>query len=153
MAQCIGRKGEGRNVLEGRNDLALLLDVDTVLCKLSVYCVELFCCNFSPSRIDGQVPVGMLFLFIVDGSKCRWVHDSPGDEKLKSKRSTNQGCWRPIHPTQNVSSRHRQRSHTCFGCLAARCWHKLAEKRDKSEITHANDPSLVSHLGDVSAEV
>lgn len=49
MAQCIGRKGEGRNVLEGRNDLALLLDVDTVLCKLSVYCVELFCCNFSLS--------------------------------------------------------------------------------------------------------
>lgn len=47
MAQCIGRKGEGRNVLEGRNDLALLLDVDTVLCKISVYCVELFCCNFS----------------------------------------------------------------------------------------------------------
>lgn len=83
MAQCIGRKGEGRNVLEGRNDLALLLDVDTVLCKLSVYCVELFCCNFSPSRIDGQMPVGMLFLFIVDGSKCRWVHDSPGDEKLR----------------------------------------------------------------------
>lgn len=33
MAQCMGRKGKGkRNVLEGRNDLALLLDVDTVLC-------------------------------------------------------------------------------------------------------------------------
>lgn len=80
----------------------------------------------------------------------------------KCKRATNQGCWRPVQypSSSNVSSvilsQQKVKSRTKHARCSAQARQRGEESKpwDKSsDETHANDPSLVSHLGDVSVKV
>lgn len=80
----------------------------------------------------------------------------------KCKRATDQGCWRPIqYPSRsNVSSVILSQQKVKSRTKHARCSTQARQRGEESKPwdkssneTHANDPSLVSHLGDVSVKV